>query len=323
MVNSNAGIAPILKTLVFLWIAGLLFFFLLTNLDLILGEIDQKLGAILLTLSFLIIILATLCVWLYQNSDWKLSELKSGYERELESERNKRFHAQKLQSLGRLSAGIAHEINNPLAIIGARNTQLGKRLKELKIFDSDLIRFVEIIDKQVNRVAVIIKSLQQLTLDTQREALSPSRPLAALKTTLEYLETRPGFSNVTFSIDDVPPDLEVMSRPAELIQILYNLLGNSIDATISQEKPWIKVLIRESDKMVSIIIQDSGKPLSENLVNQIFEPFYTTKEVGQGTGLGLSLCRQMAENQGGSLEYDFSYPNTSFCLTLVRLETSS
>ena len=94
-----------------------------------------------------------------QNSDWRLSELKSDYESELEVERNKRFHAQKLQSLGRLGAGIAHEINNPLAIIKTRATQIKRRHAELSIQDETVARFIEIIDKQVNRVTTIIKSL--------------------------------------------------------------------------------------------------------------------------------------------------------------------
>lgn len=328
MVNLNKfishGSGPILRSLLALWAGGVIFFILLYLIESQRIVIEPSNSMIGLLFFFLVVALA-LAYWFYQNAEWKFTELRVDYENQVEVERNKRFHEQKLQSLGRLGAGVAHEINNPLAVIKTRSSLLQKKLQQLGLTDPDLNKNLFTIEKQVNRISAIVKSLQQLTLDTSRESSTVVALKPILETVIEYLNERAHSQLVAIDISSLSEQDQVWSRPTELIQIFYNLMGNSIDAIHHRPAPWIKVFCLHdfSSATMQIFVQDCGGPLGPEIIHKIFEPFYTTKEVGQGTGLGLSLCKQMAQNQGGDLSYDSSAPTTTFVLKLPTQDGQS
>lgn len=314
---NSSGSGPILRSLLLLWGSGVVFFMLFFLLERKYLLVTHSVSVFAILLFFLFISIS-LAYWFYQNAEWKFSELRLDYELQVEAERNKYFHEQKLQSLGRLGAGVAHEINNPLAVIKTRNSLMQKKLSQLGITDSDLLKNQVTIDKQVNRISSIIKSLQQLTLDTSRESSSIVPLKQTLDTVLEYLQERPSSQLISIDISAISDQQTVYARPTELVQIFYNLLGNSIDAIATRSNPWIKVFyhVDPTSGFINIRIQDCGGPLGPDILSKLFEPFYTTKEIGQGTGLGLSLCRQMAQSQGGELSYDSLAPTTTFILRL-------
>ena len=101
-------------------------------------------------------------------------------------------------------------------------------------------------------------------------------------------------------------------------QVILNLLNNSVDAIEGTEDPWTKVEVRSLSDVVDIVVTDSGTGVSEEIRDKIMQPFYTTKEVGKGIGLGLSISHGIIEKQGGQLFLDEKCPNTRFIIRLPR-----
>jgi C4-dicarboxylate-specific signal transduction histidine kinase len=125
-------------------------------------------------------------------------------------------------------------------------------------------------------------------------------------------------NNVDLEFSGVEKNLCVKTRATQLLQVLFNLVSNSSDAIKNFETKWINVILDSDDQFVYIRIVDSGKGIDQVVLKKIFNPFFTTKDIGEGTGIGLSISRQMIADQGGKLVYDQYNGNTSFLITLKR-----
>jgi len=108
----------------------------------------------------------------------------------------------------------------------------------------------------------------------------------------------------------------VKGRPAQLGQVVVNLINNAFDAVRDLPQKWIEIDANEGPGVIEIQITDSGRGIPPEVVQKIMEPFFTTKGVGQGTGLGLSISRSIAQEHGGDLRYDSASKQTRFILTL-------
>lgn len=111
-------------------------------------------------------------------------------------------------------------------------------------------------------------------------------------------------------------DTSVLCSEVELSQVLFNLLNNSIDAVTKQTDAWIKVTTQVTGEMVEICVMDSGNPIKEEFKEKLFTPFFTTKEVGHGMGLGLSISYGIIKDHMGTLFLDDKALNTCFCIKL-------
>lgn len=109
------------------------------------------------------------------------------------------------------------------------------------------------------------------------------------------------------------------ARQTEIVQVLVNLLNNAFDAIQGQSQGWARIGIISEDGHFLIEVVDSGLKISREVAEHMMEPFFATKLMGQGTGLGLSVSRQFIENHQSQLVYDFGYSNTRFYFKLVRL----
>ncbi len=107
-------------------------------------------------------------------------------------------------------------------------------------------------------------------------------------------------------------DVEVMCVPAQVSQVVMNLLHNAFDAVIALSEKWVRVVIHSENRIVTMSVIDSGRGISPEVESKIMQPFFTTKEVGKGTGLGLSISKGLIENMSGRLFYDRQCSNTCF-----------
>jgi C4-dicarboxylate-specific signal transduction histidine kinase len=124
---------------------------------------------------------------------------------------------------------------------------------------------------------------------------------------------------ISLEVEPIAEDLQVQCRPVQVCQILLNLLSNAHDAVEGGVNPWVRIAAHAaSDDEVEVTVTDSGPGIPPELQRRIMEPFFTTKEVGRGTGLGLSVSKGIAEVQGGRLAHEPGAPNTRFVLTLKR-----
>jgi len=260
-------------------------------------------------------ILTTTSVWSFLTFKYRVVEYAEKFDKEIEQERLRSLHTAKLSALGRMAAGVAHEINNPLAIIAGSTHMLQKQTSR-HLSQEEIINSVSIIDRQVIRISNIVKALRSITGDGSRE----SKQLVSLQMIIlqahEFLASRLKSENIEFIFNDQENEIKVFCRATEISQIIYNLFSNSIDALEGQKDKWIRVSVETVEGYCFIKFSDSGGPLDKDLIEKVMEPFFTTKDVGKGTGLGLSICSSIAKGHGGLLEYDTTAPTTTFILKL-------
>ena len=208
----------------------------------------------------------------------------------------------KLASIGELTTGLAHEINNPLAIISTEQTNISDLINESDLGRESTERIINSINRcqaQVKRCAGITQKLLQF--GRSKESRLESTDIGPRLTEVRNLMHRhAGARNIdlNIAIEDKLP--EVILDPVELEQVLVNLINNSIDAITDGGEIEMKSY-RDGDNVV-IDIVDNGRGIPEELLDRIFEPFFTTKPVGKGTGLGLSVCYGVVHSWGGFIE---------------------
>ncbi len=212
---------------------------------------------------------------------------------------------EKMASLGRLSAGIIHEINNPLNY-AAQALYLLKTKKD-RIPEEDRAKYVEIvsdIEEGVGRVQRIVSDLRTFSHPHMGGGTDLIELEEVVSTALRLLghELNDGIQLEV----NVPKEEQVQADRNKLIHVLVNLLQNSMDALKEKkfedgEKPLLSIRSQADESKVWVSIQDNGTGIDPENMNKIFDPFFTTKDVGQGMGLGLSICYRIMNEQGGNI----------------------
>jgi two-component system, NtrC family, sensor kinase len=203
--------------------------------------------------------------------------------------------SEKLASVGRLAAGLAHEIGNPLQILMGYTELLQRR--PCHETNAETARRME---QELKRIHAILRGL----LDFARP-LSPITSTcdlnALVRETGHLIQGRKGFRHA--EIEYLPdPAVPLMETDAEKVrQIVLNLLFNAFDAT-PESGGRIVIRTRSTEDRVEIEIEDNGSGILDEHLDQVFDPFFTTKEPGKGTGLGLAVCLGLAESLGGSID---------------------
>ncbi len=221
------------------------------------------------------------------------------------------IQADKMSALGRLAGEIAHEINNPLAIIHGNASllsqlELGPQAKD----------FARTIEQTAMRISKVVKGMRALARDTRSDPVQ-STPLASiLQDTLILCQDRISSAGVKFFSPEPDPGLFLRCRATEISQVLVNLLGNAADATNGRADGWIKIEAVRNGSMLEIFVSDNGSGIPKSIRARIHEPFFTTKEAGKGLGLGLSISRTIVENHGGKLWLDESSQFTRFIFSI-------
>ena len=223
----------------------------------------------------------------------------------------------RLTTLGEMASGIAHEINNPLAIIGAKAQTMKRRyLSGVSDSKSD-IHDLERIETTVVRIAKIIAGLRSYSRDTDGDPLLPHMLRKILDETVALCANK--FENSAIGLQlEMSGDYRIDCRPVQLSQVFMNLLSNSFDAVQDLERKWVVILVEDQGAWVSMKFVDSGFGIPKGVVKKIMQPFFTTKEVGKGTGLGLSISKGVIEAHGGTFEYDEHAEHTTFVLRLPK-----
>ncbi|MFN7965963.1 MAG: ATP-binding protein [Acidobacteriota bacterium] len=221
---------------------------------------------------------------------------------DLLEQRTQQFkHAAKLADVGTFAAGVAHEINTPIASVASCAEGLERKLQRGPVPEAEILDYLRTISGEAHRTSELAARL----LSFARRAPAEVRPVRIdelIHTVQRLVAHRSSQKRLTVQIDQPTPPLPAMRLPAaEIEQVLLNLLQNAIDA--SPENGTITVTIGAASPGVWITVADEGPGVPAEYVDRVFEPFFTTKESGKGTGLGLSLTAMIVEGLGGRIEY--------------------
>ena len=216
---------------------------------------------------------------------------------ELEKTQIQLLQAEKMTSLGKLAAGVAHQLNNPLGgIILYTQLILEEYRLEEKVCE-DLKRIL----KDAKRCQDTVKELLEFTRQT-RHLMQPQDINQAISRTLFLLENHTIFQNIEI-VQDLTPALPLLSCDIQQINHMFmNIFFNAAQAMEGKGKLIIRTYLPPASDQIVIEIGDTGHGISQENLPHIFEPFFTTKEEGEGTGLGLSLVYGIVQNHGGTIK---------------------
>lgn len=251
----------------------------------------------------------------------------------LDERQRQLYQAEKLASLGRLAAGVAHEINNPIGFVRSNIASFGgylQRLAELKL-----------------RLADAGKAWRELDLDFVIEDGSAlvNECLAGIDRVARIVSDLKGFSNVDRPDEEVVDLNQVLRQavailrgqlpasvaldtdygelprllclPGHLGQVFVNVIRNAIQAVVDSRRPGtVALTTRKAERGIEVVVRDSGVGMSAEQIGQAFDPFYTTRQVGQGTGLGLTVARDIVQAHGGGVEIA-SRPGAGTTVTII------
>jgi len=229
-------------------------------------------------------------------------------------------NSQKLASLGNMAAGVAHEINNPLMIIAGNLNHLEKSVEKLNLDPENYLKINKHISKASNNISRINKIIQSLLSYSRMQSKDSfkSFDLKNFITDLQVLiHDQDQIHDIDWIYDIKSSDKIILHGDYTLLtQVFTNLIYNAWQATKEREDFKITVQCQQNENFLIFRIIDQGKIVDTNIINNMFNPFFTTKAIGQGTGLGLSLSKGIIELHQGDLYYDESYPSSCFVLKL-------
>jgi signal transduction histidine kinase len=233
----------------------------------------------------------------------------------LQESQAQKVASSKMYTLGEMAAGIAHELNNPLAVIQGLAWVTMSNLQNSDFKISKLEENMDKIIKMTERSGKIIKGLRVFARDAAEDPMEKIELGQVIEDTLELCKSRINHRGIELIW---VPETKYFSfgRAVQISQVFLNLLNNAADAIESSVEPWIKISIREKDKMWIISVTDSGPGISEEIVNKLMTPFFTTKPSGKGTGLGLSISSNILKSHQGQFWYEKECPNTCFSFSL-------
>ena len=206
------------------------------------------------------------------------------------------IQAEKMSSVGKLAAGVAHQLNNPLGGITLFTKLVMEEYDPEEGAKDDLNRVL----RDAERCRDIIRELLEFSRQT-RDLKQPLNINTKITRTLFLLENQAIFQNITVEkkLDDALPS--VMADSQQMNHMLMNIILNAVQAMEEKGKLTVKSYLNAENDKVRIEISDTGPGIPEDVVPHIFEPFFTTKEEGEGTGLGLSLAYNIVENHHGNI----------------------
>jgi two-component system NtrC family sensor kinase len=263
-----------------------------------------------LIIFIVIVLISNTLVRHLEETDLKMSELNAQL-----------IQQDKLAALGKMAAGIAHEINNPLAVIGEKAGWMEDLLAEEEFKTSqnykEFAASIAKIEEHVDRARKITHNMLGFArrMEPRLDDVDVNR---VLEQTIDLLSNHARISNIAIRKRFAQPLPIIASDQAQLQQVFMNLINNAIDAIGSDGMIEIETALDKD--IITISIHDNGPGIPESVKKRIFDPFYTTKATGKGTGLGLSISYSIIEKMGGRITVESSPGNGAtfvVCLPVV------
>ncbi|MCB9229961.1 MAG: PAS domain S-box protein [Deltaproteobacteria bacterium] len=246
-----------------------------------------------------------------------LTELRKAQERLVTSS--------KMAALGEMAGGIAHEINNPLAAIMLRAHQ-GKRLLGKEDFDTEMIRnFLNTIEDCGDRIKKIIEGLRFFSGSGEQDKFEKVSLYQLVQDAVSLCSEKFLHDHIELRLADIPLCLEAECRPVQIGQLILHLVQNAYSEVkqLDAERKWVALSLEDQGLQIKISVVDGGPGVPEEIRSKLFQPFFTTRDIGEGTGLGLSVSKGIAESHGGSLYLDETKAHTTFVLTLPKAQNTA
>jgi C4-dicarboxylate-specific signal transduction histidine kinase len=236
-------------------------------------------------------------------------------EQELRDKQEQLVQAGKLATLGELTTGVAHELNNPLNNIGL---YIGNAIDQIRLDDIETERLVADLEKAMEQVLKATEIISHLR--TFGRAAPVSVELVDIDDVIErsllLMHEQLRLRAIEIDLELCPDELLVLANPIQLEQVFINLLTNARDALADAGQRRIRIASSRDEERIMIAFSDTGPGIPREIQQRIFDPFFTTKEVGTGTGLGLSITYSILKEYGGDISVVSESGGATFLIEL-------
>ena len=236
-------------------------------------------------------------------------------EKEILEQRQALVNSARLAALGEFVGGIAHEINNPLAIISGKLTLLDISLESDELDTTAFKKNVREVIQTTDRISKIIHNLKTFSRDSDKDDFKYCSLEKIIAEMLSLCAEKLRLSDIDIECQ-IDQEIHIFCQKVQISQVMMNLINNACDAVMETDVRWIKILGRRIGGLVELSVSDSGRGIAEDVEEKIFDPFFTTKELGKGTGLGLSISSSILSHHNGKLIHRKDSINTQFVLQL-------
>lgn len=251
------------------------------------------------------------------NLEDSLEELKKGQDAFVK-QTAKLFHASKLSALGDMAGGLSHEVNNSLMKIMGSVDSLERYLIRDGLHRPEYAQKIQNSKEAIRQIKTVIEGLRNFSQQSE-EVEKVHRPLEEIiQRTLNFCNEMIKANEITMIVAPIP-EVMVHCNPMQITQILFYLTKNAFDALEEVSDPmkrWIRISFIEKETDIEIRVMNGGPQISTEVRSRLFQPFFTTKEVGKGTGLSLSISRGIALAHQGEIYLDDNTDCTTFALKI-------
>ena len=232
----------------------------------------------------------------------------------------------RLAAVGELAAGVAHEVNNPLAIISGFLEVMTAKADGPGLTSKDIEKIMPKIKNGLTRISTIVAGLLKFSRSGDTGEYNRINIHDVIEETIKFIELDFNHSNIKIERKLEAEDPYIVGSTVEVGQVVLNIVKNARDFFLENQVLEREIVVetkRQSDGWLNICIENSGPKIAEDVADKIFEPFYTTKEVGKGTGLGMSVSHNIIKQHSGNIYIDMNRRRTSIIIDFPPPETKS
>lgn len=259
---------------------------------------------------------------LVQSSEQQLQEHNLSLEKmvdertqELDHKRALIINSSRLAALGEFSAGMAHEINNPLTVISG-NARILNSLINKGTLDKSAQPQVQKITDMTARIDKIIKNLRAFARDGKNDLMKEFELSKFIDDISVLTKIKLERNQIEFELVNEANFKMIYGQEIPLSQVIINIINNAADAVMGLDKKWVRLKVENNEQWIQFTVTDSGNGIPVEIQEKMMSPFFTTKEVGKGTGLGLSISLGIINSHKGQLIYNSESPHTEFIIRI-------
>lgn len=241
---------------------------------------------------------------------------------EYKRQRDVMLQRNRLEAIGEMASGFAHEINNPLAIIRGKLNLLEMKMRQREIY-TDYENYISSCYSTIERISKIISSLKNFSSRNSSGEMTEVSAEELVESVRVMTADLIKENSINFSVSGFSRGQLIVCNSIQIQQVLINLICNSAHAVSDRSERWIRLQLNQLETFYEISVTDSGHGIAPEVAERIFDPFFSTKKMGEGTGIGLSLSFSILSAHNGRIYLDRTSPQTRFVLEIPKSQITA